>query len=71
MKEYDDDESEQDLNRLNLSIDDWCPCKICIYMATERECVCCHDLDAAHIFDLKGALLSFLRSFLIDGLFTS
>ena len=56
VEEYDDEGSEpDDLNRLNLSIDGWCPCKVCMHMPTEQECVCCHDLEAAHIFDLKGA----------------
>lgn len=55
VEEYDDDDdSEPNLDRLNLSIDDWCHCKVCVHMPTEKECICCHELEFADLFDSKG-----------------
>lgn len=53
VEEYEDNVDEPS-NRMNLSIDDWCQCKICTHMPTERECFCCHDLDTADNFLSKG-----------------
>ena len=56
VEEYDDEDSEPDLNRLYISIDNWYPCKI------EEECVCCHDLETAHTFDLKAHAFFYSRA---------
>lgn len=35
-------------------LDGWCKCEKCEVMPTERECVCCQEIDALNHFNLSG-----------------
>ena len=32
----------------------WCKCRNCSTMKTEKECVCCQELEAVHGVNLQG-----------------
>ena len=49
-----DDEDETKTSRRNKNVESWCSCGHCVEMYTEKECVCCHELECANYFDIKG-----------------
>ena len=32
----------------------WCKCGNCSIMKTEKECLCCHEVEAVRDFNLQG-----------------
>ena len=53
--ESSEEEGESDTNlRISASVDTWCKCAKCMEMSTEKECLCCQELEAANLFELKG-----------------
>ena len=70
--EYDDDDSGSDdieavaidKSRLSQDVQDWCSCGHCQVMPTEKECVCCTEIDAIKYFHLQGELVFTIRRYL-------
>lgn len=54
------DEEEIRYVRCNKPAEIWCQCKRCETMATEDECLCCHELDVSQLFELQGKTSSIL-----------
>ena len=40
--------------RCKKPVESWCMCKHCKTMEFEVECKCCHELQSAHVFELRG-----------------
>lgn len=40
--------------RRAASVEEWCQCHKCEKMASEQECVCCHEIDEIKYFKLGG-----------------
>ena len=51
--------------RRNLPISAWCQCGKCSIMPTEKECLCCQEIDAVTIF-LSGGK-EYYRNFVPRG----
>jgi len=43
--------------RLDRAVTEWCQCQNCKAMPTEKECLCCHEVDEIKYFHLNGTLL--------------
>ena len=57
-RDYDEDSGEEveKETRLYASASSWCKCGECEEMQTEKECLCCSELDSAHLYQLDGKL---------------
>ena len=36
------------------NVGDWCSCSHCVSMSTEKECICCHEVNEIKYFRLNG-----------------
>ena len=53
--DYDADEEIEGLDkRTASSVNTWCHCGHCKLMPSEKECVCCTEIDAIKYFHLNG-----------------
>ena len=60
----DDENLTKDLRKL-CSVSSWCDCKECVEMSTEQECLCCHELESAHLYELGGKLVINIQNWYI------
>ena len=58
--EDDDDDNESmeipaasSTSRIN-NVGDWCSYSHCVSMSTEKECICCHEVNEIKYFRLNG-----------------
>ena len=64
-KNDDDVSDEEELvhdMRKAMDVNSWCDCGECAKMATEKECLCCQELNSAQLHELGGKCFSFLTS---------
>ena len=53
-EEEEDSEDISQLFRKNLGVGSWCKCSFCFEMPTEKERVCCHELDFTSYINIEG-----------------
>lgn len=57
--DYETDEEVEEISsnlRTNLAVSTWCKCGNCTLQPTERECMCCHELESFDSYELSGTL---------------
>ena len=64
VEESDNEEEEQISSskheeRVNQQVDKWCTCGNCVAMLTNKESLCCQDIDSLSYFELEGNILNF------------
>ena len=57
----DEEELVHDMRKA-MDLNSWCDCGECAKMATEKECLCCQELNSAQLHELGGKCFSFLTS---------
>ena len=61
---YEEDSGDDnEIDRTDLGTKTWCKCGKCVSMPTTTECLCCHELESAHLFDLGIYIQYVLVSF--------
>ena len=61
---YEEDSGDDnEIDRTDLGTKTWCKCGKCVSIPTTTECLCCHELESAHLFDLGIYIQYVLVSF--------